>query len=66
MWVHYGDGIADSRFAVTFSRIVGVSATTRTVGTVGKLVAKIAARAETSPGDSRRAGERSGGSPTAR
>ena len=66
VWVHYGDGIADSRLAVAFSRIVGVSATTRTVGTVGKLVAKIAARAETSPADSRRAEEPSGGRPVPR
>jgi len=66
VWVHYGDGIADSRLAAAFSRIVGVSATTRTVGTVGTLVAKIAARAETSPGDSRRAKDPSGGHPSAR
>jgi uncharacterized protein (DUF1697 family) len=44
VWVHYGDGIAGSRLAAGFSRIVGVSTTTRTVGTVGRIVAKLAAR----------------------
>lgn len=45
VWVHYGDGIADSRLAAAFIRVVGVSATTRTVGTVGKLVAGLDKRA---------------------
>src|SRR4051794_13932812 len=45
VWVHYGDGQAKSRLGATFSRVVGVSATTRTVGTVSKVVAKIEARA---------------------
>ena len=44
VWVHYGDGIADSRLAAGFIRIVGVSATTRTVGTVSRIVAKIGTR----------------------
>ncbi len=45
VWVHYGDGIAGSRLATGFIRILGVSATTRSVGTVGRIVAKIDARA---------------------
>ena len=45
VWVYYGDGQAKSRLGATFSRVVGVSATTRTVGTVSKVVAKIEARA---------------------
>jgi hypothetical protein len=45
VWVHYGDGIADSRLAAGFIKIVGVSATTRTVGTVGRIVAKLRAKA---------------------
>ena len=44
VWVHYGDGQAGSRLAVGFSAIVGVSATTRTVGTVSRIVAKVEAR----------------------
>ena len=42
VWVHYGDGLASSRLAAGFIRTVGVSATTRTVGTVAKLVTKLA------------------------
>ena len=41
VWVHYGQGIADSRLAAQFSRIVGVSATVRNVGTLTKLVTKL-------------------------
>jgi uncharacterized protein (DUF1697 family) len=44
VWVHYADGLARSRLAAGFSRIVGVSSTTRTLGTVTKIVAKIDAR----------------------
>jgi uncharacterized protein (DUF1697 family) len=46
VWVHYGAGIADSRLATGFIRIVGVSATTRTLGTVTRIVAKARARAQ--------------------
>lgn len=49
IWVHYGDGQASSRLAAGFSRIVGVSATTRTAGTAGKLVAKLEARSGAHP-----------------
>lgn len=45
VWVHYGDGLARSRLAAGFIRLVGVSATTRTVGTVSRIVAKVRARA---------------------
>lgn len=45
LWVHFGDGQARSRLAANLSRVVGVSATTRTVGTVTKLVAGIEKRA---------------------
>ena len=45
VWVHYGDGIASSRLATGFIRLVGVSATTRTLGTVTKLVAGLDKRA---------------------
>lgn len=41
VWVLYGDGQARSRLAAGFSRVVGVSATTRTLGTVTKLVARL-------------------------
>ena len=41
VWVHYGDGQARSRLAAGFSKIVGVSSTTRTIGTVGRIVAKL-------------------------
>lgn len=44
VWVHYGDGIADSRLAAGFVKIAGVSATTRTLGTVTRIVNKIQAR----------------------
>ena len=46
VWVHYSDGIADSRLAAGFIRLVGVSATTRTLGTVTRIVDKIKKRAE--------------------
>lgn len=42
VWVHYSDGQARSALAVGFSRIAGVSTTTRTVGTVTKIVARTA------------------------
>ena len=45
VWVRYGDGQARSRLAAGFSRVVGVSATTRTLGTVAKLVAGVDQRA---------------------
>lgn len=44
VWVHYGDGLARSRLAAALSRIVGVSTTTRTLGTVRRIDAKIAAK----------------------
>lgn len=44
VWVRYGDGIARSRLATGFIRTAGVSATTRTLGTVSRIVAKIRAR----------------------
>ena len=44
VWVLYGDGIAGSRLATGFSRFVGVSTTTRTLGTVTRIVAKARAR----------------------
>lgn len=47
VWVHYGDGLAGSRLATGFIRIAGVSATTRTLGTVSRVVARIQARAAT-------------------
>lgn len=47
VWVHYGDGQARSKLGAGFSRIVGVSATTRTVGTVSKIVARIESRSGT-------------------
>ncbi|MGI3783842.1 MAG: DUF1697 domain-containing protein [Janthinobacterium lividum] len=49
VWVHYGDGIADSRLATGFIRIVGVSATTRTVGTVTRIVGKLRAKGSIGP-----------------
>jgi uncharacterized protein (DUF1697 family) len=58
VWVHYGDGQARSRLAAGFSRVVGVSATTRTIGTVARLVAGIHARAGRGPA---RAGRTVGG-----
>ena len=45
IWVHYGDGLARSRLATGFIATVGVSATTRTLGTVSRIVAKVRARA---------------------
>ena len=45
VWVHYGDGQARSKLGAGFSRIVGVSATTRTVGTVAKIVDKVQQKA---------------------
>ncbi len=45
VWVHYGDGQARSKLGAGLSRILGVSATTRTVGTVAKIVAKIESKA---------------------
>ena len=48
VWVHYGDGQAKSKLGAGFSAVVGVSATTRTVGTLSKIVAKIDARARPS------------------
>ncbi|SEQ34777.1 DUF1697 domain-containing protein [Microlunatus flavus] len=45
VWVRFGDGLARSRLAAGLSKVVGVSATTRTVGTVAKLVAGIDKRA---------------------
>ena len=44
VWVHYGDGLAKSRLAAGFSKVVGTSSTTRTAGTLGRIVAKIAAQ----------------------
>ena len=49
VWVHYGDGLGRSRLAVGFSRAVGVSSTTRTFGTVRKIVEKIDARSGRTP-----------------
>lgn len=48
IWVQYGDGQARSKLGAGFSRAVGVSATTRTVGTVSKIVAKIEVRTPSS------------------
>lgn len=45
VWVRFGDGQARSRLAVGLSGVLGVSATTRTFGTVSRIVAKIAAQA---------------------
>ena len=45
VWVHYGDGIAGSRLATGFIRFLGVSATTRTLGTVRRIVTKLQAKA---------------------
>jgi len=45
VWVRYGAGQARSRLAAGFSRVVGVSATTRTLGTVEKVLARLDARA---------------------
>jgi uncharacterized protein (DUF1697 family) len=44
VWVHYADGLARSRLAAGFSGVVGVSSTTRTLGTVTRIMAKIDAR----------------------
>ncbi len=44
VWVRYGDGQARSALAGRFARVVGVSATTRTLGTLTQLVARIEAR----------------------
>lgn len=44
IWVHWGDGQARSRLGAGFSRVVGVSTTIRTVGTLAKLVARLEAR----------------------
>jgi uncharacterized protein (DUF1697 family) len=44
VWVNYSDGIAGSRLAAGFSKVVVVSATTRSLGTVTRIVAKIRAR----------------------
>lgn len=41
VWVHYGDGLAGSRLAADFSRLVGVSSTVRTVGTVSRILARL-------------------------
>ena len=41
VWVCYGDGQARSKLAAGFSRVVGVSATVRTVGTVSKIVGRL-------------------------
>lgn len=41
VWVCYGDGQARSKLAAGFSRVVGVSATVRTVGTVSTIVARL-------------------------
>jgi uncharacterized protein (DUF1697 family) len=41
VWVHYADGLASSRLAAGFSTHVGVGATTRTLGTVARIVAKL-------------------------
>ena len=45
VWVRFGDGQARSRLAVGLSTALGVSATTRTLGTVSRIVAKIGAQA---------------------
>ena len=45
VWVVFGDGQARSRLAAGLSRVLGVSATTRTVGTLARLVAGIDKRA---------------------
>lgn len=45
VWVRFGDGQARSRLAVGLSTALGVSATTRTLGTVRRIVAKIGAQA---------------------
>ncbi|MGI3779895.1 MAG: DUF1697 domain-containing protein [Janthinobacterium lividum] len=47
VWVHYADGLARSRLAVAFGTVVGVSATTRTLGTVTRIVTKIRGRSST-------------------
>jgi len=44
VWVRFGDGQARSRLATGLSTALGVSATTRTLGTVSRIVAKIAAQ----------------------
>ena len=45
VWVHYADGLARSRLATTFGRVVEVSATTRTLGTLTALVTRLESRA---------------------
>lgn len=45
VWVRFGDGQARSRLAAGLSGALGVSATTRTLGTVRRLVARLQARA---------------------
>ena len=39
VWVDYGDGLAHSKLAAQFIRVLGVSATVRNVRTVGKVLA---------------------------
>lgn len=56
VWVHYGNGLANSRLAAGFSRVVGVSSTTRTLGTVSRIVTKIGVRARPDPRSSASAG----------
>lgn len=49
VWVRFGDGQARSRLATGLSAALGVSATTRTLGTVSRIVAKIAAQPRPAP-----------------
>ncbi|MDQ1482008.1 MAG: hypothetical protein QOF35_84 [Actinomycetota bacterium] len=41
VWVNYTQGLARSKLAAQFSKIIGVSATVRNVRTVGKIVAML-------------------------
>lgn len=45
VWVRFGEGQARSRLAAGLSSALGVSATTRTLGTLRRLMAKIEAKA---------------------
>jgi uncharacterized protein (DUF1697 family) len=41
VYVHYSDGIANSKLAVQFSKIIGVSATVRNIRTVAKILEQL-------------------------
>lgn len=43
VWVRFGEGQARSRLAAGLSGVLGVSATTRTLGTVSRIVARLTA-----------------------